>query len=127
MITLAERDKVLPYGLLMSELELKDVRELEDFVINHCIYAGALAGKLDQKRGRLEVEYAAGRDVHPEVRRLSSALSSAPEGGVRTLPEGGAALSSASGGVVRRTTRRGRDPCQLSLVPTHSPTLHCPC
>ena len=66
VITLAEQTKVLPYARLMSELELSDVRELEDFIINHCIYTGALSGKLDQKQRVLEVESAVGRDVHPD-------------------------------------------------------------
>ena len=55
VITLAERNKSLPYSLLMSELELKDVRELEDFLINNCMYTGSLSGKLDQKQRVLEV------------------------------------------------------------------------
>ena len=55
VITLAEQKKVLPYSLLMSELELSDVRELEDFLINHCMYTGSLSGKLDQRQRVLEV------------------------------------------------------------------------
>ena len=74
VITLAEQKKVLPYALLMSELGLSDVRELEDFIINNCIYKGALVGKLDQKQRYLEVEYAVGRDVHPD--QLDGIISS---------------------------------------------------
>jgi len=84
VITLAEKSKILPYELLMSELGLGDVRELEDFIINHCIYAGSISAKLDQKqrylevsryeschtqasfsRVRRQVENAAGRDLRP--------------------------------------------------------------
>uniref|UniRef100_A0A7S1HS12 PCI domain-containing protein n=1 Tax=Phaeocystis cordata TaxID=118079 RepID=A0A7S1HS12_9EUKA len=66
VVTLADGLKVLPYSLLMRELALNDVRELEDFLINECIYTGALSGKLDQRQGLFEVEYAAGRDIRPE-------------------------------------------------------------
>ena len=77
LITLAGRNKVIPYATLMSELDLSGVRQLEDFVIEHCIYAGAVSGKLDQRRGCLEVEYAVGRDVHPsEVGEVIGALES---------------------------------------------------
>lgn len=31
--------KVLPYDLLMVELDITNVRELEDFLINECMYA----------------------------------------------------------------------------------------
>ena len=65
VITLAESTKVLPYETLMRELELKDVRALEDFLINSCIYTGAITGKLDQKQRYLEVDNAMGRDLRP--------------------------------------------------------------
>jgi COP9 signalosome complex subunit 7 len=74
MITLAEQNKALPYSLLMSELEVKDVRELEDFLINNCMYPGCLSGKLDQKQRVLEIEYAVGRDVSRE--QLDELISS---------------------------------------------------
>ncbi|EOA22578.1 hypothetical protein CARUB_v10003238mg [Capsella rubella] len=38
VLTLAEINKVLPYDLLMPELDIKNVRELEDFLINECMY-----------------------------------------------------------------------------------------
>ncbi|QDZ19552.1 PCI domain-containing protein [Chloropicon primus] len=84
VITLAEQNKVLPYAMLMSELDLKDIRELEDFIINDCIYTGVLVGKLDQKLRYLEVECAVGRDVHPNqldeiVTSLESWLGSSDE------------------------------------------------
>ena len=33
VVSLAEQNKLLPYNLLMSELEISTVRELEDLVI----------------------------------------------------------------------------------------------
>ena len=39
VLTLAESNKVLPYDTLMVELDVTNVRELEDFLINDCMYA----------------------------------------------------------------------------------------
>ncbi|PIA30862.1 hypothetical protein AQUCO_05300004v1 [Aquilegia coerulea] len=66
VLTLAETDKVLPYDNLMQELDVSNVRELEDFLINDCMYAGIVRGKLDQLRRCFEVQFAAGRDLRPE-------------------------------------------------------------
>ncbi|XP_059633847.1 COP9 signalosome complex subunit 7 [Cornus florida] len=66
VLTLAETNKVLPYDVLMQELDVTNVRELEDFLINECIYVGIVRGKLDQFRRCFEVQFAAGRDLRPE-------------------------------------------------------------
>ncbi|KAF3440109.1 hypothetical protein FNV43_RR18387 [Rhamnella rubrinervis] len=58
--------RVLPYDQLMQELDVSNVRELEDFLINECMYAGIVRGKLDQLRRCFEVQFAAGRDLRPE-------------------------------------------------------------
>ncbi|XP_021828363.1 COP9 signalosome complex subunit 7-like [Prunus avium] len=65
VLTLAETNKVLPYDQLMQELDVINVRELEDFLINECMYAGIVRGKLDQLRKCFEVQFAAGRDPRP--------------------------------------------------------------
>ncbi|CAI0548399.1 unnamed protein product [Linum tenue] len=65
VLTLAESNKVLPYDKLMQELDVTNVRELEDFLINECMYSGIVRGKLDQLRRCLEVQFAAGRDLRP--------------------------------------------------------------
>ncbi|KAM3733323.1 hypothetical protein ACB098_11G126700 [Castanea mollissima] len=65
VLTLAETNKVLPYDQLMQELDVMNVRELEDFLINECMYAGIVRGKLDQLRRCFEVQFAAGRDLRP--------------------------------------------------------------
>ncbi|KAJ4744725.1 COP9 signalosome complex subunit 7 [Rhynchospora pubera] len=66
VLTLAETKKVLPYDKLMHELDVSNVRELEDFLINECMYSGIVRGKLDQLRRCFEVQFAAGRDIKPE-------------------------------------------------------------
>ncbi|KAL6124499.1 hypothetical protein ACLB2K_077011 [Fragaria x ananassa] len=58
--------RVLPYDQLMQQLDVANVRELEDFLINECMYAGIVRGKLDQLRKCFEVQFAAGRDPRPE-------------------------------------------------------------
>ncbi|XP_074326085.1 COP9 signalosome complex subunit 7 isoform X1 [Apium graveolens] len=80
MLTLAETNKVLPYDLLMQELDVTNVRELEDFLISECMYVGIVRGKLDQLRRCFEVQFAAGRDLRPEqlgsmIQTLSSWLT----------------------------------------------------
>ncbi|KAL6494131.1 COP9 signalosome complex subunit 7 [Orobanche gracilis] len=72
VLTLAETSKVLPYDTLMQELDVTNVRQLEDFLINDCMYVGIIRGKLDQLRRCLEVHFAAGRDLRP--RHLGSMI-----------------------------------------------------
>jgi len=62
VVSLAEQNKLLPYNLLMSELEITTVRELEDLVIEG-ISAGVVLGKLDQKSSCFEVDFVIGRDI----------------------------------------------------------------
>ncbi|XP_011656840.1 COP9 signalosome complex subunit 7 isoform X3 [Cucumis sativus] len=80
VLTLAETNKVLAYDQLMQELDVTNVRELEDFLINECMYAGIVRGKLDQLRRCFEVQFAAGRDLRPGqlgnmIRTLSNWLT----------------------------------------------------
>ncbi|CAM6091837.1 unnamed protein product [Calypogeia fissa] len=65
VMTLAEKSKVLPYDLLMQQLDVSNVRELEDLLINDCMYVGIVRGKLDQRQRCFEVQFAAGRDLRP--------------------------------------------------------------
>jgi len=65
IVTLAATSKVIPYTVLQSELEIQELRELEDLIIDS-IYQGLLTGKLDQKQKTFEVETAMGRDLKPE-------------------------------------------------------------
>lgn len=54
----------LPYSLLIGQLELSNVRELEDLIIDS-IYSGIIKGKLDQKEQRFQVDWTMGRDIRP--------------------------------------------------------------
>lgn len=65
IVTLAEKSKCIPYSVLLEELDIKNVRDLEDLIIE-AVYADIIHGKLDQKNSQLEVDYAGlGRDVRP--------------------------------------------------------------
>eukprot|EP01135_Chromosphaera_perkinsii_P007830 Nk52_evm22s1020 gene=Nk52_evmTU22s1020 len=59
---MASVKKTIAYGELLSDLDLQDVRSLEDLLID-AIYNEILVGKLDQKNQCLEIEYAIGRDL----------------------------------------------------------------
>ncbi len=50
--------------MLLAQLDLGNVRELEDLIID-CIYAGIIKGKLDQKQQRFQVDWTMGRDIRP--------------------------------------------------------------
>ena len=55
MITIAEmasKQKFLKYTNLTNELDIKDLRELEDLMLD-CIYNELLKGTLDQKNNIL--------------------------------------------------------------------------
>lgn len=65
ILTLATQKKTLPYDELMSELDIANVRHLEDIIIE-AIYAELINGKLDQKNRQLEIDYAVARDIQTE-------------------------------------------------------------
>lgn len=65
LLDLALGHRELGYAALMAELEIPTQRELEHFLINNCMYADILEGRLDQSGKRLEVTSSCGRDVHP--------------------------------------------------------------
>lgn len=49
----------------MKELDIQNIRELEDLIID-CMYNNLLKGTLDQKNAILTVEYTYGRDSRAE-------------------------------------------------------------
>jgi len=63
VVSLATKSKCIPYGTLLEELSIDNVRNLEDLIIE-VVYADIIHGKLDQKNQTLEVDYAIGRDIH---------------------------------------------------------------
>lgn len=63
IVSLARNTKVILYEELQRELQISEIRELEDTVIES-IYQGLLVGKLNQKHSRLDVLSTIGRDVN---------------------------------------------------------------
>jgi len=64
IVSLSADHKVIPYTTLLQQLDISNLRELEDLVIE-CIYQELIKGKLDQKYKQLEVDFAIGRDITP--------------------------------------------------------------
>ncbi|KAG1679365.1 COP9 signalosome complex subunit 7b [Nymphon striatum] len=65
IVSLATKSKCIPYSVLLKELDLKNLRELEDLIIE-VVYAEIVEGKLDQKNHQFEVDSAIGRDIRPD-------------------------------------------------------------
>jgi len=65
IVTLSEREKCIPYQTLQRELQITNVRDLEDLIIE-AIYAEIIQGKLDQSRGFLEIDTTIGRDIRKD-------------------------------------------------------------
>jgi len=65
IVSFASVNKHIPYDRLLKELDVRNVRELEDLIID-AIYNGVIVGKLDQRNQQLEVDRCMGRDVRAE-------------------------------------------------------------
>ncbi|KAJ8011587.1 hypothetical protein DPEC_G00059800 [Dallia pectoralis] len=65
IVNLAANVQVIPYSLLLRDLEVDSVRQLEDLVIE-AVYANVIRCKLDQCKQQLEVDACIGRDVRSE-------------------------------------------------------------
>ena len=72
----------LPYSLLLQQLELKNVRELEDLLIE-AVYCDIIQGKLDQRNQQVEVDCSVGRDLGPN--ELPNIINTLQEGLVSPL------------------------------------------
>lgn len=65
VVSLATESKLIAYERLQEELEMENVRDLEDLVIQGAS-AGVVFGKLDQKNKHFEVDSFIGRDLKKE-------------------------------------------------------------
>lgn len=65
IVNLASLNRVIPYKTLQEQLDVANVRELEDLIIDS-IYQGLLTGKLDQQKSIFLVDETFGRDVRIE-------------------------------------------------------------
>lgn len=74
--SLAARHKELRYDVLRAELEIENLRELEDLVLD-AIYQGLVEGKIDQQSQKVIVDFAIGRDVRDrDLLRIQEVLAS---------------------------------------------------
>ncbi|XP_069068975.1 COP9 signalosome complex subunit 7b isoform X2 [Pleurodeles waltl] len=62
VVSLASRMKCIPYAVLLKDLDMQNLRELEDLIIE-AVYTDIIQGKLDQCRQLLEVDFCIGRDI----------------------------------------------------------------
>ena len=62
---MAGKGRTIPYKVLCQELDIDNVRELEDLIIE-AFYADIIKGKLDQFNNQLEIDFAIGREVTDE-------------------------------------------------------------
>lgn len=75
IVTLATKEKRIPYSKLLTELCLENLRELEDIIIE-VIYADIVHGKLNQMTKTLEIDYTIGRDIKPtDIGKISTVLT----------------------------------------------------
>ncbi|KAJ1719898.1 COP9 signalosome complex subunit 7b [Coemansia erecta] len=75
LVSLASDAKVIPYNVLMKELEFSTEQQVEDMVIA-TIYKNLLSAKLDQQRQLIEIEYVIGRDVRrSDLQKIRNMLS----------------------------------------------------
>ena len=65
IVSIAAESKIIPYATLRRELDMDNVRVLEDLIIE-TIYAGLLSGKLDQRGKVFRVKGTIGRDILPD-------------------------------------------------------------
>ncbi|XP_078524303.1 COP9 signalosome complex subunit 7b isoform X2 [Lissotriton helveticus] len=54
--------KCIPYAVLLKDLDMQNLRELEDLIIE-AVYTDIIQGKLDQCKQMLEVDFCIGRDI----------------------------------------------------------------
>lgn len=62
IVSLANKMKRIPYDVLLKELDVDNVRDLEDLIIE-AIYSNVVSGELDQQSDYLEVDWTVGRDI----------------------------------------------------------------
>ncbi|CAG2100232.1 unnamed protein product [Medioppia subpectinata] len=65
IVSMATKRKHIPYEQLLEELDVKNLRQLEDIIID-VIYANVVTGKMDQLNNRLEIEQTIGRDIRKD-------------------------------------------------------------
>lgn len=68
IVSLAEKDRRISYSVLQNELDINDIRILEDLIID-TMYLGLIKGKLHQRNKILRIIDTIRRDVNPNQLR----------------------------------------------------------
>jgi COP9 signalosome complex subunit 7 len=75
IVTMATKTKRIPYSQMMADLQITNLRDLENLVIE-LIYANIVDGKMDQSKSWLEIESTIARDITPnELDAITSVLT----------------------------------------------------
>ncbi|XP_010136749.1 PREDICTED: COP9 signalosome complex subunit 7b isoform X2 [Buceros rhinoceros silvestris] len=62
LLELTNVQECIPYSVLLKDLDMRNLRELEDLIIE-AVYTDIIQGKLDQRNQMLEVDFCIGRDI----------------------------------------------------------------
>nr|XP_010308811.1 PREDICTED: COP9 signalosome complex subunit 7b isoform X2 [Balearica regulorum gibbericeps] len=62
LLELTNVQECIPYSVLLKDLDMRNLRELEDLIIE-AVYTDIIQGKLDQRNQVLEVDFCIGRDI----------------------------------------------------------------
>ncbi|XP_009958447.1 PREDICTED: COP9 signalosome complex subunit 7b isoform X2 [Leptosomus discolor] len=62
LLELTNVRECIPYSVLLKDLDMRNLRELEDLIIE-AVYTDIIQGKLDQRNQVLEVDFCIGRDI----------------------------------------------------------------
>ncbi|XP_014167807.1 COP9 signalosome complex subunit 7b isoform X2 [Geospiza fortis] len=62
LLELTNVKQCIPYSVLLKDLDMRNLRELEDLIIE-AVYTDIIQGKLDQRNQVLEVDFCIGRDI----------------------------------------------------------------
>lgn len=116
IVTLASKNKCIHYSTLQADLDIRNVRDLEDLIIE-VFYADVVQGKLDQDKQRLEVESALGRDVKPEtVTDVISVLTQWCSGCESALSGITAQINKANSSIERHNTIKAQIETEVSNI-----------
>ncbi|XP_008944066.1 PREDICTED: COP9 signalosome complex subunit 7b isoform X2 [Merops nubicus] len=62
LLELTNVQECIPYSVLLKDLDMRNLRELEDLIIE-AVYTDIIQGKLDQRNQVLEVDFCISRDI----------------------------------------------------------------
>lgn len=65
VVSLANHSKIISYQQLSKELDISNLRELENLIID-LIYSNIIKGKMDQQNNWLEISSTVSRDIRPQ-------------------------------------------------------------